>query len=253
MRRLLISVLACLCAAGLTTFDGTVARAAATTCSGTFQVTSLTFDRPSVRPGQSFTATAVIQNCTDQPQTLRADLRARSVLPPPGTPYVACTGNDPYPMPEVQIAAGGSYSNSTQWSVAPNCPATAIQLTVYSWAAGPLAVATIAVDASSPPPPSCTATYRIVNEWSSGFVGQVTVTNTSGAAVARWAVTFTYPGDQRVTAAWNAVVAQQGSAVSATNASWDGALPAGGGAGFGLYGTWSRSDAVPTLLACQAS
>jgi Cellulose binding domain len=236
---------------GLSAFGGTAAHAAAGGCSGTFQVTALTVDRPSVQPGQSFTATATLQNCTGQPQTLRADWRARSVMPA-GMPNTICTANDPYPIPEVQVAAGATYSNSTPWTVWPNCPATAIQLTLFSWDAGALATITIPVGADNPPP-SCTASYQTISEWSSGFVGQVTVTNPTGAPISRWSVTFAYPGDQQVTGWWNAVAQQRDRELSATNAAWDGNIPPGASVGFGLYGEWHRSDAVPTVLTCQAS
>jgi cellulase/cellobiase CelA1 len=256
VRKLLIAALACLCTATLAAIGGGTAHAAASGCTGTFQVTSITFDKPSVNIGQNFNATAVIQNCTAQPQTWRGDWRAHSVEPSSVTPYYPCTANDPYPMPEVQIAPGATYTNTTPWTIFPNCPATAIQLTVYSWDFGALAVGSIPVGsgASSPPPPSsCTANYHNDNEWSSGFVARVTVTNGGSAAVNHWSVRFTYPGDQQVTSSWNAVVQQSGNVVSATDAAWDGTIPAGGSVAFGLYGTWHASDALPVSLTCQAS
>jgi hypothetical protein len=101
---------------------------------------------------------------------------------------------------------------------------------------------------------TCVASYRTLNEAPHGFVSQVSVANPGSSAISGWTVTFTFGGDQRVTASWNATVQQSGAVVTAVNAAWDGAIPAGGNvSGFGLYGTWGFSDAPPASLSCQAS
>jgi mannan endo-1,4-beta-mannosidase len=102
------------------------------------------------------------------------------------------------------------------------------------------------------PTGGCTATYRVDNAWATGFVATVGVTNTGSAPSRGWRVTWTYGGDQRVTNAWNAAVTQQGAAVTAGNASYNGALPPGAGTTFGLQATYSGTNAVPTL-ACATT
>jgi hypothetical protein len=92
----------------------------------------------------------------------------------------------------------------------------------------------------------CQAQYQ-VNEWSGGFTATVTVTAGS-TPLNGWTVSWTYPGDQRVTSAWNATVGQSGSSVTATNVAWNGSVPAGGSTQFGLQGTFAQSDAAPTNL-----
>ncbi len=255
MRKLLIAALACLCTAGLAAVGGGTAHAAVSGCTGTFQLGPVTFDRPSVNPGQFVTATTTIQNCTDQTQTPNGYWLFQSMVPA-GSPPTLCAGNDPYPLTRGPIAPGATYTTSATIDIYSQCNATAIHVSIRLY--GPPDVTQsadipVGTGSTSPPPASCTATYRNLNEWSSGFVGQVTVTNTSGSAVNRWSVTFTYPGDQQVTTSWNAVVNQSGSVVTATNASWDGAIAAGGSVAFGLYGTWGRSDALPVALTCRAS
>jgi hypothetical protein len=93
----------------------------------------------------------------------------------------------------------------------------------------------------------CQAQYQ-VNEWSGGFTATVTVTAGS-TPLSGWTVSWTYPGDQHVTSAWNATVNQSGSSVTATNVAWNGSVPAGGSTQFGLQGTFIQSDAAPTNLA----
>ena len=66
-----------------------------------------------------------------------------------------------------------------------------------------------------------------------------------GAGRTGWAVTFTLPGNQRITSAWSATVTQSGSQVTARNASWNGALPTGATATFGFQATYSGTNGRP--------
>ncbi|MET8526601.1 cellulose binding domain-containing protein [Micromonospora sp. NPDC005172] len=98
----------------------------------------------------------------------------------------------------------------------------------------------------SPPPPStCRVTYRNQSEWQTGFVASVTVQNFGAAPVDGWIVTFAFTGDQQVTSAWNATVAQTGATVTARNVDWNRVLAPSGSATFGIQGRWSASDAPP--------
>jgi hypothetical protein len=96
---------------------------------------------------------------------------------------------------------------------------------------------------------SCTATYSIVSSWSGGFQGQVTVTAGS-SALSNWSVSWTFPGDQKITNMWNASYSQSSENVTAANASYNGTLAAGASATFGFTGTYTSSNAAPTSLAC---
>jgi len=87
-----------------------------------------------------------------------------------------------------------------------------------------------------------------VNEWQGGFTVNVTINNTGASGISAWTLTFSFPGDQKVTNAWNATVTQSGTAVTATNVSYNGNIPAGGNAQFGFQGTWSASDSAPTAF-----
>ncbi|MBV9381517.1 MAG: cellulose-binding domain-containing protein, partial [Streptosporangiaceae bacterium] len=94
----------------------------------------------------------------------------------------------------------------------------------------------------------CTVTYTTSSQWAGGFVANVTITNTGTSAVSGWTLTFTFPGDQRITSAWNATVTQSGQAVTATNASYDGAIAPGANVSLGFQGTWTSSDSSPTAF-----
>ena len=95
------------------------------------------------------------------------------------------------------------------------------------------------------PASTCHVTYSPSN-WQGGFTANVTISNAGSAPVNGWTLTFSFPGDQKITNAWNAAVSQTGQHVSAANLSYNATIPAGGSQSFGFQGTWASSDASPT-------
>ncbi|MET8254333.1 cellulose-binding domain-containing protein [Micromonospora sp. NPDC005197] len=83
------------------------------------------------------------------------------------------------------------------------------------------------------------------NQWPGGFTANIKVTP-GDSAVSSWTVTWRYAGDERVTNGWNATVSQSGSTVTARNMSYNGSIPAGGSAEFGVQGTYGTSGGTPT-------
>ena len=107
---------------------------------------------------------------------------------------------------------------------------------------------TVTTSAGNPPPPGgCAVTYT-PNVWAGGFTANVTLTNTGTSAWSSWTATFSFPGDEKITNAWNATVTQTGASVTATNVSYNGNVAAGASAMFGFQGTWSASSASPTAF-----
>ncbi|MFL6117543.1 MAG: cellulose binding domain-containing protein, partial [Catenulispora sp.] len=92
---------------------------------------------------------------------------------------------------------------------------------------------------------SCQVSYG-KNEWGGGFTANLTIKNTSTEAVKGWTLTWTFPGDQKVTNAWNATATQAGAAVTATNMAYNGNIAPGDNVQFGFQGTWSSNDTSPT-------
>jgi O-glycosyl hydrolase len=102
---------------------------------------------------------------------------------------------------------------------------------------------------TSPAPASaCQVLYTTQSQWTGGFVAQVTVANTGTTAINGWTLTFTFPGDQKITNAWNATPAQSGEAVILTNLSYNAAITPGTSTSLGFQGTWTNSDAAPTAF-----
>ncbi|MFJ9723588.1 glycoside hydrolase family 6 protein [Streptomyces sp. NPDC101209] len=93
----------------------------------------------------------------------------------------------------------------------------------------------------------CTVDYKVQNQWDTGFTAAVTVTNNS-AAKSSWSLKWSYAGNQKVTSYWNAKVTQSGAAVTAANETYNGTLPTGGSVSFGLNGSYSGTNALPTTF-----
>jgi endoglucanase len=112
---------------------------------------------------------------------------------------------------------------------------------------------TVAVTPQAGAATGCSAAYTTQSEWSGGFVGSVTVTDSGTTALTGWTVTFVFGGDQKVTSNWNSTFAQSIEYATASNLGYNGAVAVGSSTSFGFQGTWSGSDAVPAGVTCTPS
>jgi cellulase/cellobiase CelA1 len=94
---------------------------------------------------------------------------------------------------------------------------------------------------------SCRVRYA-VNEWSSGFTGNVTISNTSTSAVNGWTLRFAFPGGQQLTQGWEGTWSQSGNQVTAVNASWNGTINAGASVTVGFNAAYSGTNPSPTAF-----
>ncbi|MEV4349292.1 non-reducing end alpha-L-arabinofuranosidase family hydrolase [Actinoplanes sp. NPDC049596] len=94
----------------------------------------------------------------------------------------------------------------------------------------------------------CSVSYAVSSQWQGGFNADVSITNL-GDPLSGWSLTWSFGAGQSVTQAWNATVTQTGSAVSATNASYNGAIATNGKVSFGFNGSWTGSNPVPAGFA----
>jgi hypothetical protein len=98
----------------------------------------------------------------------------------------------------------------------------------------------------------CRVNYTISSQWSGGFGANVSVTNL-GDAVNGWRLTWSFTAGQTITQAWNAAVSQSGSAVTATNVSYNAAITSGASVAFGFNGAWTGSNPVPAVFALNGT
>jgi chitodextrinase len=96
-------------------------------------------------------------------------------------------------------------------------------------------------------PVSCRVTWA-ANTWQTGFTVNVTITNTGTSPIDGWALSWTFPGNQQITSAWNASVTPVSGAVTARNMSYNNVIPPGGSQSFGFQGTYSGSNPTPSAF-----
>ncbi|WP_344468961.1 cellulose binding domain-containing protein [Glycomyces lechevalierae] len=90
----------------------------------------------------------------------------------------------------------------------------------------------------------------MVGDWGSGWQGRVDVTAGS-AALNGWSLKWTWPGAQKATSTWNVEYTQSGTAVTAGDVGWNGAVAAGQSReGFGFVA--SGPSATPAVT-CSAA
>lgn len=117
--------------------------------------------------------------------------------------------------------------------------------------AGAVLLASTAIAAALPAGAAaagCSVTYAVSSQWQGGFGADVTVTNL-GDPLTAWTLTWSYATGQTVTQAWNTTLTQSGTAVTAKNVSYNGAVATNGTVSFGLTGSWTGSNPSPTAFA----
>ncbi|GAA2700342.1 cellulose binding domain-containing protein [Actinoplanes palleronii] len=138
------------------------------------------------------------------------------------------------PVPSPSSASPSPSSPSPSTSVSPSTSASPSPSTSPSASGG------------------CTAAYKVTGSWSGGFQGEVTVTNTGTTATTGWTVKWAWTGGQTVTQSWGGTAVQSGTAVTVTNASYNGALASGASTTFGfLGGTTGTTNPVPSPVSCS--
>lgn len=234
---------------------GTVATASATlqfvpACTGDeFAVRQFDFSPVAVPPGQLSTATLVLQNCTGQVVTGSTTWAFRLTWSGPDLPP-GCPVLDPVAFP-YSIAPGATAATTFQvGDPVASCPANGLLAVVNVYENGMTgAVATAAANLGiiQPTPDSCHVTFS-PTYWPGGFTANVTITNNGTTVINGWSLAFGFPGDQRITNAWNATVTQNGTSVTAANLGYNASIAPGGSQSFGFQGTWATGNVSPTVF-----
>ncbi|HEX3048789.1 MAG TPA: cellulose binding domain-containing protein, partial [Bacillota bacterium] len=100
-------------------------------------------------------------------------------------------------------------------------------------------------------------TYVISSDWGNGANVDITIKNNTASAVNGWTLTFTFPGNQKISNLWNGTYTQSGAAVSVKDAGHNATISANGGTvsfGFGMTYTGTNGKPIAFTLngtACQ--
>jgi lysophospholipase L1-like esterase len=93
----------------------------------------------------------------------------------------------------------------------------------------------------------CVGTYKVTNQWTGGFQGEVTVLNGRTTAASGWTATFQFANGQTITQSWNAAVTTNGATVTARNLTYNGALAPGASVTFGFLGSQQGTNTAPAV------
>jgi hypothetical protein len=95
---------------------------------------------------------------------------------------------------------------------------------------------------SPAPAGACTLTSSLVSSWAGGYQVQFTVTDSGSAPLTGWQTGFSFADTaESITNSWNAAVTRSGTAVAASNESYNGTISAGGSTTWGMVVTGSNS------------
>ena len=95
--------------------------------------------------------------------------------------------------------------------------------------------------------PSATVHYTDSNDWKTGFVGDIMITNNGPSAIGNWTMKFNFP--RKITAIWGAtIVSHIGNQYVIKNANSSGPIAPGQSVSFGFLGKPGRAGAGPANL-----
>jgi chitodextrinase len=200
---------------------------------------------------------AVGNRSAPSPRVVVTTLPPDDQTPPtaPGTPVVSAVTSSGFTLswaPSTDNAAVTAYYVRTPDGTVAYGAFTTTTATLTGLAANTAyTVVVVAADAGgniSPPSGSvtittlpagtCQVSYRIVSQWSGGFQAEVTIRNTSTAAIGGWTLQWTFRNGETITSIWNVSdVTVSGSTVTVRDAGWNGTIPSGGSISFGFTGT----------------
>jgi endoglucanase len=112
----------------------------------------------------------------------------------------------------------------------------------------PIGVKPTPIPSPSPTPPAktaCSVSYQVASDWGTGFVANVTVSNTGNTAVSQWQLHWNFTGNQQIGNAWDAVATQSGSGVAVENASYNATIAPASSQQFGFQAAYSGANAAP--------
>jgi cellulase/cellobiase CelA1 len=91
---------------------------------------------------------------------------------------------------------------------------------------------------------SCLVQYTPKN-YPGGFTAQVTISNKGRTSIHGWTLTFSFPGDQVISGAWNATFTQHGAEVFARGLNFDTTIRQGASQSLGFLGVWRSNSTAP--------
>ncbi len=95
---------------------------------------------------------------------------------------------------------------------------------------------------------TCSVGYRVVNDWTSGFQGEITIDNTGTSAISGWTLGFSFADGQTISNMWGGTPHQSGGDVTVTPADYTRSIPSGGSVTIGFQASRGSTNASPTAF-----
>ena len=96
---------------------------------------------------------------------------------------------------------------------------------------------------------TCAVSYTLSNDWGSGFVANISITDTGASPITGWTLAFRFPTSTESisSSTWNAAYSEDGQNVIVTPADWDAGLAANSGntVSIGFVGNQTGADPPP--------
>ena len=92
-----------------------------------------------------------------------------------------------------------------------------------------------------PGPTSCMASYRVINSWSGGFQGEVTIMNHGTSSFNGWTARWAWPSGQSVGSLWSGIHTVSGTTVTVKPADWNKTIAPNGSTTFGFVANGSAT------------
>ena len=110
------------------------------------------------------------------------------------------------------------------------------------------------VSATTPVGPACHVTYSVTSQWPGGFGTALTIQNTGSTAISNWNLTWTWPGNQKITQSWNASYTQIGANATLAYESYNATIAPGATiSGMGFNASYSGTNTAPSAFSVNGT
>ncbi len=118
-----------------------------------------------------------------------------------------------------------------------------------SWASPPLTLTT-----GAPATSTCAVHFADTNDWGSGYIGSIDITNTGTQTVNGWTFTFSWPTAwQREDGGWNGNWSESGAAVQVTNVDYNATINPGAAVNIGFVGGYNGPNVAPIAFSLNGT
>lgn len=95
-----------------------------------------------------------------------------------------------------------------------------------------------------PTPISVSVDWQVVSQWDTGYQAAIRLVNSANAALPSWNLQFDLSGS--IQSWWDVTLSSSSATRTATGASWNASIPAGGSVSFGFIGAYPGGPPEPT-------